>query len=197
MLTLFHSPKSRSTRILWLMEELGEPYELTYVAVRRADGSGGPDPRNPHPDGKVPALVHGGELITESSAIVLYLTDAFPTASLAPQVGEPGRAAYLTWLAYSAGVIEPALFAIARGQDAGPRSVVAWGDPKDMEARLTSTLSAGPYVLGERFTGADILVSSAIRFAAQILPGHPEFEAYLARISERPAFKRAMERDEG
>ncbi|MDP3173751.1 MAG: glutathione S-transferase family protein [Phenylobacterium sp.] len=197
MITLFHSPATRSTRILWLLEELGEPFDIEYVTVRRGEEGGFGDPRNPHPDKKVPAIVVDGEVVTESAAIVLYLTDAFPAAGLGPRVGEPGRAAYLTWLAYSAGVIEPALFSLARNQDPGPPAVVAWGDPQDMVQRLSHTLSNNPYVLGDRFSGADILVSSAIQFALHILPGHAEFEAYMARIGERQAFKRSLERDAG
>jgi glutathione S-transferase len=199
MLTLFHAPRSRSTRILWLLEELGRPFEVEYVSIALGDGTAQAGPRSPHPDGKVPVLVDEETTVTESSAIVLYLTDAHPGAGLGPQVGEPDRAAYLTWLAYSAGVIEPALYAIARGQAQRPgeAATVAWGDPKNMERRLAETLSARPYVLGEAFTGADILVSSALQFAQKLLPGHPQFDAYLARLAERPAFQRAMARDDG
>jgi glutathione S-transferase len=199
MRTLFHAPRTRSTRILWLLEELGRPFNVEYVGVARMDGSPQQGPRSPHPDGKVPALVDEETLITESSAIVLYLTDAYPGAGLGPQVGEAERGAYLTWLAYSAGVIEPALYAVARGHDQAPGEAanVAWGDPKNMERRLADTLAVHPYVLGEMFSGADILVGSAIQFAAKLLPGHPQFDAYLERMSARPAFQRAMARDDG
>ena len=114
MLTLFHAPRSRSSRFIWLLEEIAEPYEITYVSIRRGDGSGEPDPRNPHPDKRVPALVHDGELVTESAAIALYLADTFP-AKIGPGVGEPGRGAFLTWLAFYAGVIEPAMAAKWQG----------------------------------------------------------------------------------
>ncbi|HEY3695496.1 glutathione S-transferase family protein [Phenylobacterium sp.] len=199
MLTLFHAPRSRSTRILWLLEELGRPFQVEYVGIARGDGTAQAGPRSPHPDGKVPALVDEETLVTESSAIVLYLTDAYPGAGLGPQVGEPDRGAYLTWLAYSAGVIEPALYAVARGQAqaAGEAARVAWGDPKNMERRLADILAAHAYVLGEAFTGADILVGSAIQFARALLPGHPQFDAYLERLTARPAFQRAMARDDG
>ena len=73
MLTLFHSPQSRSTRFLWLLEELGAEYEVEYVTIPRMDGSGAPDPKNPHPEKKVPALLHDGHLVTESVAVALYL----------------------------------------------------------------------------------------------------------------------------
>ena len=107
MLTLYHAPQSRSSRILWLLEELGADYELVITDIPRQDGSGAADPRNPHPDKKVPALVHDGVLITESIAIIQYLADLYPKAGLAPPSAIRLRGPYLTWLAYYAGVVEP------------------------------------------------------------------------------------------
>ena len=82
MLTLFHAPWSRSSRLVWLLEEIGAGYEICYCDIPRMDGSGARDPRNPHPDGKVPALLHDDVLVTESAAVALYLTDLFPEAGL-------------------------------------------------------------------------------------------------------------------
>ena len=111
MLTLYHAPRSRSFRTLWLLEEIGAPYELKVVNIRRGDGSGAADASNPHPLGKVPALVHDGRLVFETSAIALYLTDLFPQAGLGPKIGDNERGAYLSWLAYYSGVFEPSLTA--------------------------------------------------------------------------------------
>ena len=108
MITLFHAPKSRSSRFIFLLEELGAPYEIKIVTIRRGDGSGALDTSNPHPHGKVPAIRHGSETVFESPAIVAYLADAFPDAGLAPKPGEAGRGAYLTMLAYYGDVLEPA-----------------------------------------------------------------------------------------
>src|SRR5438067_2282099 len=108
MITLYHAPRSRSGRIIFLLEELGAPYEIHTVNLRRGDGSGAVDPANPHPHGKVPAICDDGALVFESAAIALYLTDKFPIAGIGPLVGDPQRGAYLTWLAYYAGVMEPA-----------------------------------------------------------------------------------------
>src|SRR3954471_14297825 len=88
MLKLYHSPRTRSSRMVWLLEEFGQPYEIEYVTIRASEDAA-PDPRNPHPDGKVPALEDDGRLVTESIAICLYLSDAFPEAGLGPQVGDP------------------------------------------------------------------------------------------------------------
>src|SRR6478735_663791 len=99
MLTLHHAPKSRSTRALWLLEELGAEYEVDYLNIRRGDGSGDYDPKNPHPLKRTPALTTAdGQTIVESAFIFLYLTDLYPAAELAPLAGDPGRSAYLSWL---------------------------------------------------------------------------------------------------
>ena len=89
MLTLYHAPQTRSSRIVWLLEELEEPYELKVVGIPRMDGSGGRDPANPHPEGKVPALLHDGQVITERGAIILHLTSLFPDSGMAPKIGTP------------------------------------------------------------------------------------------------------------
>jgi glutathione S-transferase len=100
MLTLFHAPRSRSTRFIFLLEEAGVPYEIKVVNIRRSDGSGAVDPDNPHPLGKVPALVHDDVTVLESSAITLYLKDTFPAAGLGPQAADRTRGAYLSLLSY-------------------------------------------------------------------------------------------------
>ncbi len=192
MLTLFHAPRSRSSRFVWLLEEIAEPYEIDYVSIRRGDGSGEPDPRNPHPDKKVPALVHDGELVTESAAIALYLADTFP-ARIGPGAGEPGRGAFLTWLAYYAGVMEPAIVEKWRGRTETDAQAAA--DYAAVETRLRQALSGNSYLLGENFSAADVLVASAFHFNRELSPKGPEFDAYLARIAARPAFQRAQAKD--
>ena len=192
MLTLFHAPRSRSSRFVWLLEEIAEPYEIAYVSIRRGDGSGEADPSNPHPDKKVPALTHDDELVTESAAIALYLADAFP-AKVGPAVGESGRGAFLTWLAFYAGVMEPAISARWRGQTETDPQAAA--DYAVVEARLRTALATGPYLLGEHFSSADVLVASMFHFSRELSPKGPEFDAYLARIAARPAFQRAQAKD--
>src|SRR5438477_10501059 len=108
MITLYHAPRSRSSRFIFLLEELGAPYEIAQVTVHRRDGSGALDSHNPHPHGKVPAIRDGEAIVYESAAIALYLTDKFPAAGIGPVVGDAKRGVYLTWLAYYAGVMEPA-----------------------------------------------------------------------------------------
>ena len=116
MLTLVHAPRSRSSRFLWLLEEIGQPYDIQYVSIRRSDGSGALDPANPHPHGKVPDLKDGGAtMVFEQTAIALYLADRFPDARLGPAIGDPARGEFLTMLAYYSGVLEPAFIEIHEG----------------------------------------------------------------------------------
>src|SRR6185437_14989104 len=100
MITLFHAPRSRSSRFIFLLEELGVPYEIKPVSIRRGDGSGALDAANPHPHGKVPVIRDGETTVFESAAVALYLTDKFPQAGIGPAINDPKRGAYLSWLAY-------------------------------------------------------------------------------------------------
>ena len=195
MLTLFHSPQSRSSRMIWLLEELGADYEIAYVEIPRADGTGAPDPRNPHPDKKVPALVHDGALITESAAIMLYLTDLFPDAGLGPQVGDPERGPYLTWLAYYAGVIEPVLTFAFLGLGDNEGLVRTFRGQAEMNARVLAALDGKDYLLGSGFSAADILIASIGHWARDMLPQGEIMDAYLARCGARPALARSMSKD--
>ena len=192
MLTLFHAPQSRSSRFVWLLEEIGEPYEITYISLGARPG--GPDPRNPHPHKRAPALLHDGALVYESAAIALYLADAFPAAELCPKVGEAGRGEYVSWLAYYAGVIEPAMVAKATGWES-PAGMTGWAPFEEVVARITAQLETGPWFLGERFTAMDILIASLLQWAAKMFPDTPAYADYRGRIQARPALGRAMAKD--
>jgi glutathione S-transferase len=191
MLTLFHAPNSRSTRIIWLIEELGVPYQLRYVSIRYRDGSGdGPDAANPHPDKKVPALRDDDVLVTESAAVATYLADKVDGAGLAPWIGDHDRGAYLTWLSW----IEHEFgCAIAARFDA-PHDVPAPAFAAAL-VRIEHALADGPWLLGERFSAADVMLGGTLGWAHQLLPQDGAIPAYLARLTQRPAFQRAMARD--
>lgn len=195
MLTLFHAPKSRSTRMIWLLEELGAPYEIRAVDIARRDGSGSKDPANPHPHKQVPVLMDDGVVISESIAIALYLTDKFPAAGIGPVVGDPLRGPYLTWLAYYAGVLEPVITGHFEGRTATDPALKDQYDA--MDARLKAALEPGPYLLGERFSAADIMFASLLQFARQLLPDHAVYDDWLGRLNARPALARAMAKDAG
>ena len=195
MLTLFHAPRSRSSRIVWLLEELGADYRIRYVDIPRRDGSGRSDPSNPHPDKKVPALAHDDVLVTESAAICLYLTDLHPDAGIGPVVGDARRGAYLTWLAYYAGVIEPVAAIELAGLGSEPVLSRTFRGLKEMNQRVLDALESGPFLLGGAFSAADVLLGSLGHFARHLLPAGDPVESYLARLNARPALARAMAKD--
>lgn len=189
MLTLYHAPRSRSTRIVWLLEELGVPYHLHHVSIRYRDGSGdGPDFANPHPDKKVPALLHDDALVTESAAVALYLSDLVPEARLAPAIGTPARGAFLTWLSWIEGEFGPVIF----GKMANPSHTTAFDAAV---RRLTDALAQGPYLLGEHFSAADVMMGGTIGWAQGLLPRDAAVDAYVERLTTRPAFGRGMAKD--
>lgn len=196
MLTLYHAPMSRSGNVVWLLEELGVPYELKVVNIKRGDGSGAKDPANPHPHGKVPCLVHDGHRVFEIAAITLYLTDLFPEKKLAPAVGDPMRGEYLSWLAWRPGVLEPSML-MRRFEVKHVPGTMGWAEASEVEAVLNETLSKRPYLLGDAFSAADISVGGTVAFLMQfkILNESPTLKEYASRISARPALQRAMERD--
>lgn len=191
MLTLFHAPQSRSSRLVWLIEELGADCQIEYCDIRRADGTGATDPKNPHPDGKVPALIHDGALVTESAAVALYLTDLFPQAEIGAPVGSRDRAAFLTWLTWAAGELEPAMWGRISGA-ADPAMQLRY---EQAMQRLLEALWDGPWLMGERFTAVDVMVGASLGWGRQHLPESPLFDLYLERLSQRPAGLRALARD--
>ncbi len=194
MITLFHAPRTRSSRFIWLLEELGVPYEIKQVSIfRPMDGSGAPDPANPHPNKQVPCIVHNGQVIPESMAITLYLTDEFPQADLAPVVGEDERGPYLGVLAWYVAALEGAMFAFFDGALEQPMKK---RNHDQVVARLEAALAKGPWIMGDRFTAADVLVGSAIGWARHAFPESAALDAYAVRCRARPAAVRAMALDE-
>lgn len=198
MITLYHRPKTRSSRFIWLLEELGAPYQLKIVNTRTRDGAGAVDPANPHPHGKVPAISDDGQVVFESPAIVLYLTDKFPTAGIGPTVGDGKRGAYLSWLAYYGDVMEPAFMSKFMNWEV-PVGTAGWVKVEEVMPVVIKQLSQGPYLLGEKFSGADVLYGSSFAMFANspMMPKSPVIEGYVARCLGRPAFKRASEKDNG
>ena len=161
MLTLYHAPRSRSTSIIALIEEMRitDRVEIVTVTIPRQDGSGGPDPRNPHPEKKVPYLVNGDDHVRERGAIIVYLTDMFPHAGLGRPVGDPQRGRFLGWLFYYQGVVEPALVLDWAGID-HPALQATFRNAGAVADRLSATLTDSPWLLGADYSAADLLLSS-------------------------------------
>jgi glutathione S-transferase len=198
VITLFHHPKSRSTRFILLLEELEAPYRIQHVTMRRSDGTGAIDPANPHPHGKVPAISDDGVVVFESPAIALYLTDRFPKNRLGPLVDDPARGAYLSWLSYYTGVLEPAFMSKFMNVEV-PRGSAGWVPVEESMTAVIARLSAGPYMLGERFSAADVLYGTtfAMFLGSPLMPKSAAIEDYVQRIVTRPAFTRAQALDAG
>jgi glutathione S-transferase len=199
MLTLVHAPRSRSSRFLWLLEEIGEPYDIQYVSIRRSDGSGALDPINPHPHGKVPVLKDGTTTVFEQTAITLYVADRFPGARLGPAIGDPARGEFLSMLAYYSGVLEPA-FTSKFMKVAVPRGTAGWVDSDEAMAFINARIAARPYIAGETFTAADVLYAGTFAmFMESPLLGEKKTKAledYVARCISRPARAKGAGKDQ-
>ncbi len=194
--TLFHSPNTRSTGALILLEELGAPYDLQVLNMKAGEQ------RQPaylavNPMGKVPALKHGVGIVTEQVAVYLYLADLFPEAGLAPPIGDKLRGPYLRWMVFYAACFEPAVVDRFRKNDPGPQTMSPYGDYETMLGALTAQLAKGPYLLGERFSAADVLWGAALGWTTMfgVVPKLPEIMAYVERIAARPAAARVRAKD--
>lgn len=196
MLTLFHAPQSRSSRIVTLINEMGiaDQIDTRLVTIARNDGSGGRDPGNPHPEGKAPALIHDGTLITESSAIILYLTALFPDSGMAPKPGTAKRGEYLTWLHWYGSVMEPVMIFAAAGLDHPFLRATFRGIP-EVTARIEAALAKGPYLLGDTYSAADLLIQSPYAWFGDMTPDVPAIQDWVARCQARPAVARTKASD--
>ncbi|MGD9865767.1 MAG: glutathione S-transferase family protein [Pseudodonghicola sp.] len=187
MPTLYHSPFSRSTRVitqLMLMDKL-DAVDVRPVVVRRQDGTGRHDAANPHPEGKVPFLIgDDGTAIRESNAIMLYLDELYGyPLGIAP--GQPGRGAFLSWMCYYGGVLEPALTLAFAGVE-HPALTANFRGMAEVGAQIEAGLGDAPFLMGDRFTIADLITASAFQWAApKFAPDSPAVRDWVARVTER------------
>jgi glutathione S-transferase len=196
-LTFYTNPMSRGQIVRWMLEEIGVPYEtelLEYGTTMKGD-----DYLAINPMGKVPAIVHNGRAVTEAAAICAYLAGAFPEASLAPTDAE--RADYYRWLFFAAGPVEQAITnrtVLGSDPTEEQQRMVGYGTYDRVVDVLDAALTGRDYVCGDRFTAADVYVGSCVDWGLQFgtLPSRPSFEAYSARLRERPAYKKAKEIDQ-
>ena len=193
----YHAPNTRSAAIRWLFEELGNPpHELKVLNFKKAEHKS-PAYLAINPMGKVPAIVHGKTVITEAAAIAMYLADLFPEKGLAPKIGDPERGTYLRWSVFHQAAVEPAICDRALKREQGPTGMLPYGTYDETIEALAGALAKGPYILGETFSAADIVVGSGVRWMLmfKLLPERPEFTGYAARLAERPALQRAIAKD--
>lgn len=197
-IAFYHNPQSRGRIVHWMLEEVNAPYEIKVVDFDKKEHKS-PDFLAINPMGKIPAIVHRDTVVTESAAICAYLADAFPSAGLAPALDDPQRGTYLRWLFFGAGCVEPAIIdhMFSRPPPSRP-TAMGYGNYADTLNTLEKAISPGPFILGERFSAADVYMGSAIGWgmAMKAIEPRPAFGAYLGRVSQRPAYQRSMAQSE-
>jgi glutathione S-transferase len=197
-LTLYHSAPSRSSVVLWMLEEIGEPYGIHLLSIKQGTNRA-PDYLAVNPMGKVPALRHGETVVTEVAAICTYLADAFPQAGLNIPLDDPRRGPYLKWLFFGPGVVETAMFDRAYPRSGEPaRTALGYGDFDTTMDVLAHAVTPGPFLMGDKFTAADVIIGSNLRWGMmfKMIPQRKEFLDYVGRFADRPAAKRAQAKDE-
>ncbi|NII10645.1 glutathione S-transferase family protein [Oleiagrimonas sp. C23AA] len=195
-ITFFHSPHTRSSGTFALLEELGADYDLHLINMKRGEQRQ-PDYLAVNPMGKVPAIRHGEALITEQPAVMIYLADLYPQAGLAPAIGDPLRGPYLRWLVFYGSSFEPAVVDRAMQREPGKAAMSPYGTFEQVLATLEAQLAPGPWLLGERFTAADVLWGTALGWTTQfgLVPATRLIQGYVERVAAREAMQRAAARD--
>jgi glutathione S-transferase len=195
-ITLFYSPQTRATGARVLLEELKVPYELHVLNMKTGEQ------RQPaylaiNPLGKVPAVRVGDTLVTEQGAIYLYLADLFPEAGLAPDLTDPDRGAYVRWLFIYGSCFEPAVVDHYMKRDPGSLNETPYASYASLINMLEAALEKGPYLLGERFTAADLLWGIALRWTTMfgLVEARPAFQAYMNQIGSRASIQKVSDED--
>lgn len=193
---LHHAAPSRSSTVLFMLEEIGAPYELKVMDLQKEEQYR-PAYLAINPMGKVPAIEHDGAVVTEVGAICTYLADAFPAAGLAPPIGDPQRGAYLRWMFFQGNCLEPAIIDHVLKREPGRRGMMPYGTYETTVDTLEKAVEKGPWFLGERYSAADVYVGSGIAWGLQfqLLPEREAFKRYAARLAARPARQRAFDID--
>jgi glutathione S-transferase len=194
-IVLYHHPFSRAAGVLWMLEEVGTPYELRFVDIAKGDQKK-PEIVALNPMGKLPILVDGDAVVTESAAIGLYLADRHAYGRLSPKVDDPARGTYLRWSLYPPSVIEPGAMAKQAGW-AFKDSQAGWGNYEAMLSSMEKAVTGRDFLLGNTFSMADVIFGGTLRYMLtfKLLESRPLFAAYIERLSARPALKRADERN--
>lgn len=203
MLQVYGCPNTRSTRVVWALEEAGAEYDYHKIDLLAGAGRR-PDYLALNPSGKVPTLVDGELVLTESGAICTYIGDCFPGSGLTPPAGSPERTRYNQWCFFVISELEQPLWTIAKHRFALPekRRVPAVIETAVWEFTVaTKVLAIGlgerEYLVGDRFTAADLLAAHTLAWARanKLLPADSRVEAYADRLLARPAWERARARE--
>jgi glutathione S-transferase len=176
-----------------MLEEAGVDYELEHIDIRDGGRQDNVDFRAASPMRKVPALIDHNVQMAESAAICLYVADRYCSGTLAPTIDSPERGRFLYWLMYTPAVIEPTM-SEKLNKIQPNRGSNGWGDFKSMMTTLTDGIGAGPWILGEQFTAADVMLGSSVHFLQlfNMLGNAPALVEYVERCRQRPAFQIAQ-----
>lgn len=190
---LFWCPRTRSVRAVWMLEEVSVDYERILIDVRNPEVPRDAEFRAASPMGKVPALIDGAAMLADSAAICLYIADRYASGSLAPAPDQDERAAFLYWMFFAPGTMEPAMAEKMGGWQPN-RGAHGWGDFDAMIETLEYGLEAGPWLLGDRFSAADVMVGSTAAFMRMfgIMPESTVIGDYIDRCLARTAYRKAM-----
>lgn len=191
---LLHHPYSRASTVVWMLEEVGAPYSMRFVNIMKGEQKS-PEVLALNPMGKLPVLVDGDAVVTETAAIGLYLADRYAYGTLAPKVDDPKRGAYLRWSLFAPSVIEPGTMAKGSGWEVKEVSA-GWGSYEAMLSAMESAI-AGGFILGETFSMADVIFGGTLGYLLQFkaIEARPSFVAYAERLGARPAAQRAAARN--
>ena len=194
-IVLYHHPFSRAATVIWMLEEIGVPYELRHVDIMKGAQKAS-ELLALNPMGKLPVLTDGDAVVTESAAIALYLADRYSYGDLAPRVDDPARAAYLRWSFFAPSVIEPGAMAKMAGW-AFKDSQAGWGSNEAMLMAIESAIKDRDFLLGDKFSMADVVFGGTLRFMMmfKMMEPRPSFSAYAERLAARPALQRAEARN--
>ena len=186
---LYHAPQSRSLSALILLKELNIEFDLQVLSMHKKENLR-PEFLAVNPLGKVPTLKHRGAIVTEQVAIYLYLTDLYSMGELAPKIDDPLRGPYVRWLTFYSGCFEPALCDKGQQRDPGPRNMSPYGEFDAVINTVQAQLEKGPYLLGDRFTAADLLWGTVLWWctAFSLVESTPAIKRYIERIVHRPSF---------
>lgn len=195
-LILYHHPYSRAAGVIWMLEELGLPYDLRYVDMMQGEQHSS-EFLAKNPMGKLPTLIDGNITITEAAAIGIYLADRYSLGTFAPQLDEPSRATYLRWILFAPSVMEPGCYAHMSKWDYRP-GAAGWGTYENMLTSIEEAIGQGPWLLGDRFTMADIIFGGTLRYMLRfkMIEARPSFTAYAERLDARPASQLAAKKND-
>lgn len=183
---LYFNPKSRAVIAKWMLDECGASYEIVPIDFDKREHKA-PGFLKINPAGKLPALVDGEARLFENSAIGLYLAEKFPDAGLAPKAGSPERGRFLSLMVYATSQLEPSMGdSLLKLETPAPRG---WNNFETVKDAVERELGEGPYLFGEQFTLADIMIGAMFLWQRRWggATGRPGLEAYMDRLAARPA----------